>query len=105
MVVILVVAMVICNIACTSSQMEGFKKKSKMSKLKSKPKPKPSESESSAGGGGDDSDGGDDSGAGVGKSGEGAESSGGTEKTDTTLSQNIATILSDVQRIKKELTS
>jgi hypothetical protein len=88
MVVILVVAMVICNIACTSSQMEGFKIKSKMSKLKSKSKPKPEEV--------------DDSGT-EGGTGAGAEAVEG--KTDTTLSQNIATILSDVQRIKKELTS
>ena len=93
MVVILIVAMVVCNIACTTrSQMDGFKMKKKIKKQKSKLKSKPEESE-----------GVDESGTGTGEgSGTGTGEGSGT---DTTLSQNIATILSDVQRIKKELTT
>jgi len=99
MVVILIVAMVVCNIACTThSQMDGFKMKKKIKKQKSKLKSKPEESE-----GVDDTGGtGTGAGTGTGTSGSGTGSGSGT---DTTLSQNIATILSEVQRIKKELTT
>jgi uncharacterized membrane protein YciS (DUF1049 family) len=72
MVVILVVAMVVCNIACTRSQIDGFKKRSKMKKQN--------------------------------QNIEEGEPEGGSG-TDSTLSQNITTILSDVKKIKKELTS
>lgn len=93
--VVILVAMVVCNIACTTrSQMDGFKMKKKIKKQKSKLKSKPEESE------GVDDTGGTGEGTGTG-TGTGTSGSG----TDTTLSQNIATILSEVQRIKKELTT
>ena len=107
MVVILIVAMVICNLICVSSnRVEGFKKKPGFKKPgfmkpKNKSKPKPAE------GSDDDNDDKQTTDETPNNKTNSSESDTATTETDgdnPTMAQNIATILSMLKTVKKELT-